>query len=230
MERRPLYLITLAATIIALGGSTHRNGFRVVNTVVEDEGNCPAGFTGIGGGCYFHSLFKLNWFRAMEFCHSFGSHVSLACIETRRENERIKEWLNKYGDHSTGVWVGGSDNGHVGRWAWFPTGQLIRNFNWGPAQPSGGPQHCMYVVGGVLGYQWADFHCDFEMNFLCEYQVNRQIAWKKRRRKKSMRFGRNLGPRESHSNSTQDKECRGQDKLEEDPWESREDEEEFSAF
>ena len=27
------------------------------------------------------------------------------------------------GDHSTGVWVGGSDNGHVGRWAWFPTGE-----------------------------------------------------------------------------------------------------------
>ncbi len=26
------------------------------------------------------------------------------------------------GDHTTGVWVGGSDNGHVGRWAWFPTG------------------------------------------------------------------------------------------------------------
>ncbi len=26
------------------------------------------------------------------------------------------------GDHSTGVWVGGSDNGHAGQWAWFPTG------------------------------------------------------------------------------------------------------------
>ena len=48
-------------------------------------GHCPAGFAGIGGGCYFHSLFKLNWFRAMEFCHSFGSHVSLACIETREQ-------------------------------------------------------------------------------------------------------------------------------------------------
>ena len=54
------------------------------------------------------------------------------------------------------------------------SGQLIRNFNWGPAQPSGGPQHCMYVVGGILGYQWADFHCDFEMNFLCEYQASRE--------------------------------------------------------
>ena len=28
------------------------------------------------------------------------------------------------GDHTTGVWVGGSDNGHVGRWAWFPTGNV----------------------------------------------------------------------------------------------------------
>jgi hypothetical protein len=52
----------------------------------------------------------------------------------------------------------------------FISGQLIRHFNWGPAQPSGGPQHCMYVVGGILGYQWADFHCDFEMNFFCEHQ------------------------------------------------------------
>ena len=53
------------------------------------------------------------------------------------------------------------------------SGQLIRNFNWGPAQPSGEPQHCMYVVGGILGYQWADFQCDFEMNFLCEYQASK---------------------------------------------------------
>ena len=145
------------------------------------------------------------------------------------------------------------------------SGQLIRNFNWGPAQPSGGPQHCMYVVGGILGYQWADFHCDFEMNFLCEYQasdcdkvtpdshviplswcsypcsltitpyvfvaskVNRQIAWKKRRRKKSMQFD------VSHSNSTSEDKCGGQlqpEKLDSDsdPWENREDEEEFSAF
>ena len=46
-----------------------------------------------------------------------------------------------------------------------------------------------------------------------------------------MRFGRNFGPRETHSNSTQDEECGGQpEKVGEDPWESREDEEEFNAF
>ena len=28
------------------------------------------------------------------------------------------------GDHTTGVWVGGSDNGHIGKWAWFPTGKM----------------------------------------------------------------------------------------------------------
>ena len=39
----------------------------------------------------------------------------------------------------------------------------------------------MYIVGGFLGYQWADFHCAFEMTFLCEYEVNSQVAWRKKR-------------------------------------------------
>ena len=63
----------------------------------------------------------------------------------------------------------------------FFSGQLIKNFNWGPSQPNGGDQHCMYIVGGYLGYQWADFHCGFEMTFLCEYDVNDIEAWRRRR-------------------------------------------------
>jgi hypothetical protein len=39
----------------------------------------------------------------------------------------------------------------------------------------------MYIVGGYLGYQWADFHCGFEMTFLCEYKVNEVEAWRRRR-------------------------------------------------
>ena len=37
------------------------------------------------------------------------------------------------------------------------------------------------IVGGYLGYQWADFHCGFEMTFLCEYKVNEIEAWRRRR-------------------------------------------------
>jgi len=153
------------------------------NVILDHDNNagCPIAFHRIGDKCYFYGYFKLNWFRAMEFCHSFGSSVSLACIESPQENDYLKNWLIEYGDHTTGVWVGGSDNGHVGRWAWFPTGQLIKNFNWGPSQPNGGDQHCMYIVGGYLGYQWADFHCGFEMTFLCEYDVNDIEAWRRRR-------------------------------------------------
>jgi hypothetical protein len=36
------------------------------------------------------------------------------------------------GDPHTGVWLGGSDNGHARRWAWLPTGQLVQWFDWGP--------------------------------------------------------------------------------------------------
>ena len=39
----------------------------------------------------------------------------------------------------------------------------------------------MYIVGGYLGYQWADFHCGFEMTFLCEHKVNEIEAWRRRR-------------------------------------------------
>merc|ERR1719419_168617 len=109
----------------------------------------------------------------MEFCHTFGTGVSLATIETREENESIENWLVDHGDPSTGAWLGGSANGHHSRWSWFPTGQLIQWFDWGPSQPSGGDQHCLYTVGGFLGYQWADFHCDFQMTFLCEYNGRR---------------------------------------------------------
>ena len=144
----------------------------------------------------------------MEFCHSFGKDSSLVVIETEQENNHLKQWLIKHGmtrdsngiseltpqyhfhfpyvpfspgDPDTGVWVGGSDNGHHGIWTWFATGDLIRWWDWGPGQPqpgwrfllknrllealcfSGKDQHCLYVVGGWLGYQWADFHCDFQV-------------------------------------------------------------------
>ncbi|XP_037787146.1 galactose-specific lectin nattectin-like [Penaeus monodon] len=85
--------------------------------------SCPMAFHEIGGRCYFYGYFPLNWYRASEFCHSFGKGVSLACIESAKENFHIKQWLGVNGNHNTGVWVGGSDNGHVGRWAWFPTGK-----------------------------------------------------------------------------------------------------------
>jgi len=64
----------------------------------------------------------------MEFCHTFGTGVSLATIETREENESIENWLVDYGDPSTGVWLGGSANGHHSRWSWFPTGNLDVEF------------------------------------------------------------------------------------------------------
>jgi len=139
--------------------------------------SCPLSFQRIGRGCYFYGYFKLNWFRAMEFCHSFGRGASLATLDTPGENRKIKTWLLEHGDPNTGAWLGGSDNGHHGTWAWFPTGQLIQWFDWGPGQPSGRDQHCLYIVGGFLGYQWADFHCEFEMTFLCEYRVNRGDVW-----------------------------------------------------
>lgn len=86
---------------------------------------CPSAFHAVGSGCYFYGYFKLNWFRAMEFCHSLGKDASLVVIETEQENRDLKEWLTVHGDPNTGVWVGGSENGHRGLWSWFPTGESL---------------------------------------------------------------------------------------------------------
>ena len=60
--------------------------------------SCPLSFQRIGRGCYFYGYFKLNWFRAMEFCHSFGQGASLATLDTPGENRKIKTWLLKHGE------------------------------------------------------------------------------------------------------------------------------------
>ena len=71
------------------------------NVILDHDNNagCPIAFHKIGDKCYFYGYFKLNWFRAMEFCHSFGSSVSLACIESPQENDYLKNWLIEYGEY-----------------------------------------------------------------------------------------------------------------------------------
>ena len=70
----------------------------VQNDLEIRTSECPIAFHQIGGKCYFYGYFKLNWFRAMEFCHSFGQSVSLACLETKDENEQLKAQKNRIND------------------------------------------------------------------------------------------------------------------------------------
>ena len=138
---------------------------------------CPLAFQQLTSGCYFYGRFKLNWYRAMEFCHSLGDGASLAALETRGEGRAVGAWLGRHGDPSTGVWLGGSALGHPGLWSWFPTGELVQWADWGPGQPTGRDQHCLYTVAAWQRYQWADFHCDYQMTFLCEFKVNTRNVW-----------------------------------------------------
>ena len=45
-------------------------------------------------------------------------------------------------------------------------GTLMSWTDWGPGQPTGGDQHCMYMVGGDKGFQWADFHCGYQVLYV----------------------------------------------------------------
>ena len=91
-----------------------------------------------------------------------SSHLTAGRCTKTNSLQEDKCWLF-IGDPRTGVWIGGSENGHARRWSWFPTGQLVQWFDWGPGKPNS-IGHCMYMVYmGKKGYQWANFHCGFEV-------------------------------------------------------------------
>ena len=90
------FVIWIESCFVFLG----ERSFAYSAAPVEKKNRCPIAFHDIGGRCYFYGYFKLNWFRAIEFCHSFGESVSLACIESQDENEQLKKWLLRNGKSS----------------------------------------------------------------------------------------------------------------------------------
>ncbi len=105
LPKRPIGK-SLNRCYIYFSGTTSYTAEVAQNSVFEHKSNggrCPIAFHEIGGRCYFYGYFKLNWFRAMEFCHSFGASVSLACIESKEENDHLKKWLIQNGKQNLGV-------------------------------------------------------------------------------------------------------------------------------
>ena len=75
------------------------------------------------------------WSVSWSACHHFqkGRGDTLPCSSKNGAFVVLKRldictyiyiYLSLPGDPSTGVWLGGSDNGHEGTWAWFPTGRI----------------------------------------------------------------------------------------------------------
>ncbi|XP_049541909.1 C-type lectin 37Db-like [Anopheles darlingi] len=130
---------------------------------------------------YFSDSFKLNWFKAMEYCRKRG--MFLLSVRNTQEREAVIEYLGSSGYTSTRktvmFWTSANDLGEEGEFYWSTTGEHVTYSNWSPSEPNNAKvDDCTNEDCAVLEY-WADRgagynytlddrSCMREYHFICE--------------------------------------------------------------
>ncbi|KAG8261893.1 mannose binding [Homalodisca vitripennis] len=111
---------------------------------------------------------KVNWFAAIVHCQSHGWR--LATIDSKEENDLIKEEIRKTRIRNNRFWTSGTNYAH-GDWIWMVSGMpLPESTDWEPGEPNNaGDEHCIefYEKNGN-GYMWNDRGCFDEIYPICE--------------------------------------------------------------
>ncbi|XP_053661877.1 C-type lectin 37Db-like [Anopheles marshallii] len=131
---------------------------------------------------YFSNSFKLNWFKAVEYCRLRG--MFLLSVRNPEEREAVIEYLTSTGypkTHSSFIfWTSGNDLGEEGEFHWASTGERFNYLNWRQNEPSGmsggedsRKEDCCHVEywsghGANYNYTFNDRSCDHKLLFLCE--------------------------------------------------------------
>uniref|UniRef100_A0A182N2M7 C-type lectin domain-containing protein n=1 Tax=Anopheles dirus TaxID=7168 RepID=A0A182N2M7_9DIPT len=115
---------------------------------------------------------NVPWFQAWQTCLLYGGH--LASIESAAENGRVEAAIRAVGS-LTGDWfIGGTDIGIEGRFAWIGlhreiTASSYKNYAPGEPNNSGGAEDCL-SMGSQAGSKWNDLPCTTNVQgFVCAF-------------------------------------------------------------
>ncbi|XP_056366532.1 hepatic lectin-like isoform X2 [Oenanthe melanoleuca] len=112
------------------------------------------------GHCYYFSLARTSWERALEQCRERGAGLAVVgsfaeqFLMSRTRNERF--------------WIGLSDRNSEGNWEWVDGTDYTSAFTfWKEGEPndSGRNEDCAHLW---ISGKWNDVHCTFECFFICE--------------------------------------------------------------
>ncbi|XP_053661881.1 C-type lectin 37Db-like [Anopheles marshallii] len=130
---------------------------------------------------YFSNSFKLNWFKAVEYCRSRGMY--LLSIRNAEEREAVIEYLTSTGYPKTHktlyAWISANDLGEEGEFHWASTGERVNYQNWSETEPNDYKiddctgEDCAILEywsegGANYNYTFNDRSCMREFLFLCE--------------------------------------------------------------
>lgn len=127
---------------------------------------CANGWVPYNSHCYLVGYGEqLTFYQAETYCTNKGGY--LVRLETRGENEFLKDLLGK--TKASNTWTSLNDRMQEGIWRWAGNNKVATFSDWAPGEPNnaGGNENCVHFGYGT-GYRWNDLICSYKMQPLCE--------------------------------------------------------------
>uniref|UniRef100_A0A182NHZ3 C-type lectin domain-containing protein n=1 Tax=Anopheles dirus TaxID=7168 RepID=A0A182NHZ3_9DIPT len=128
---------------------------------------------------YFGNTFKLNWYKASEYCRTRG--MFLVAINNDEQLNGVVEYIEKSGFTKTHgilhMWTSGNDLGEEGQFFWGSTGERHTYDRWTKNEPNNEKhdnctyENCLvleYYQPWSINYTFDDRPCGAENFFMCE--------------------------------------------------------------
>ncbi|CAB3383173.1 Hypothetical predicted protein [Cloeon dipterum] len=118
-----------------------------------------------GTSYYLEENIKVPWDEALSDCQNRS--MTLVSFETRREFEKVVQFLYYSVHDLLWIWTGGHRTANTSSWNW-DAGSSITEFHWAEFQPNL-PQDedaCINFCG--LYKAWDDDECLLQLSYMCE--------------------------------------------------------------
>ncbi|XP_069108120.1 perlucin-like protein [Argopecten irradians] len=135
----------------------------------EVTGECPSGWIGHGGSCYFFSNHNSNWYDAGFTCEAI--HSKRVAIDSEDENTFLAGVLSHFRGafRSDTFWTEGTAEGSSdGSYKWATSQDPVTFTHWGTDQPNATVGDCVVLR---LDRTWQTRDCHRDYGFICE--INR---------------------------------------------------------
>ncbi|XP_062579360.1 perlucin-like protein, partial [Saccostrea cucullata] len=125
---------------------------------------CPDNWICFENICYLFSEAKTTFDAAKVICNRAGAYI----LEDQTPWERSLTKAKGY----THMWIGATDILKEGVYVYESTGSIVTNGDWVKGQPGGGRNENCVAALKSSNWQWHDYSCDHEFDYVCKKSKN----------------------------------------------------------
>ncbi|XP_044278337.1 C-type lectin-like, partial [Varanus komodoensis] len=133
--------------------------------------HCPRRWLRYLYNCYAYFDSKVTWQQAEVDCQTYGFGAHLASILNAAESAIVAEYISRFQQTRSDVWIGLHDPFWNQRWRWAD--RSAYNYKaWLPGEPNnqGKMEHCVELRKSTDFKQWNDVSCSKKNAYICKIQ------------------------------------------------------------